>query len=441
MGTIPRVASNEADFVNSASHNAPRQSLYDAASGIRRHQRWLNSRHPYVVRDIAKALGSRSDQVCADKLSEFIACSAPLHLTDGWNFLSRAFEATLQGDRNSAIHMAYYAELRAAMSLLASEGIGIFRRRHIALDAHLKPLQLNGNTHVTTWKVFQAWTENTDSAARLLDTITLDRQSISTWLSAAGVGAPTQLQLARTWLKTWSIDLARFSEDRHLRNEVSYRPTRIRSKSLLPIEPELELAQPLLSAWDLLEPVDAVSMASLDISLLQRALELVTTQGHCRYSSSNEAINAFMSSDRPPSTALGEGLRTTRSSTTMIFDAARTRITSNPTSIPILGRALLMLRLASATTASLLLEAGLTKPDLRFWWGALGDDLGFWANADEIDQFADLWDDVRDAIGEAEIRLSAKPQQPSVQFIAECLTGNNFLTQFTRAPLWLLNLD
>ncbi len=441
MGTIPAVTSDASAFVNFASRDAPRQSLLDGADGIRRYQRWLSKRHPYVVRDIATALGSTNDQVYADKLGDFIACSAPIHLTDGWNFLSRAFEAALQGDRSSAIHMAYYAELRAAMSLLASEGIGIFRHRHIALDAQMQPLQLGGNTHVATWRILQAWTETTDSAARLLDSITLDRHSISTWLDAAGVRAPTRLQLARTWMKTWSIDLARFSEDRNLRNEVSYRPSRIRTKALLPVDAEIELSQPLLSSWEQLEPADAVSMASLDISLLQRALDLVTTQRHCDYSSRSEAVNAFMSSDRPPSVALGEGLRTVKASATLIFDAAKTRITSRPTSAPILGRALLMLRLASATTAALLRDVGLTKPDLRFWWGALGKDLGFWTDADDIDQLADLWDDVRDAIDEVEPRLSAAPLQSSVEFVAGCLAGKNSLTQFTRAPLWLLNLD
>ena len=79
--------------------------------------------HPYN-QDVLAALQPSLQQGNVDgpKIGEYIASSAPLHLADGWNYLSRAFDAACRGDRGAAYHLSYYAELRAAMSLLATEG-------------------------------------------------------------------------------------------------------------------------------------------------------------------------------------------------------------------------------------------------------------------------------------------------------------------------------
>ena len=441
MLAVPQVASDAAHFVDFASPKASEQSLQDAAGGIRRFKRWLSSLHPYGVRNMVDALGKRSTAIDSVKLGEYIACSAPLHLADGWNFLSRAFDAALHGDRGSAHHLAYYAELRAAMSLLASEGIGIFNSRHLALDSQMQPMEIGKGTHTATWEILQAWSHKADSTVRLLDVIVLEGQSLSAWLRAAGVDNPTQLEVAREWLRTWSIDLERFSEDQDIRNEMSYRPTRIRTKALTPVDPKLELVQPLFASWHQLEPSSASSGATLDISLLRLALERVVSSRYSRHTTLDHAVNSLMALDITPSPSLYRGLNEPSHSATTIFTAARVAATQRSTSTPILARALLMLRLASATTESLLAAAQLSKSDLEFWWAPLGDDLGFWENADDIDQLADLWVDVREALDEAELYLTEATAQEPVRSIVGCLVDRVSLTQFSRAPLWLLNLD
>ena len=50
---------------------------------------------------------------------------------------------------------------------------------------------------------------------------------------------------------------------------------------------------------------------------------------------------------------------------------------------PILARALLMLRLASARAAHLLAAAEVSKADLKFWWLPWGTDLGLWDDLDD----------------------------------------------------------
>lgn len=59
-----------------------------------------------------------------------MAASVIVHCFDGWSYLGRALEAEMAGDPQTAVHLGYYAELRAAMSVLASDEIGVFRNKH-----------------------------------------------------------------------------------------------------------------------------------------------------------------------------------------------------------------------------------------------------------------------------------------------------------------------
>ena len=83
----------------------------------------------------------------------------------------------------------------------------------------------------------------------------------------------------------------------------------------------------------------------------------------------------------------------------------------------------------------------MTKSDLRFWWSALGTDLGWWEDPEDIETFSDLWSDVSDAKDDAEARLAARPDGVSVRTAAQILDRDPPLTQFSRAPMWLLGLD
>ena len=128
MATLSAVAqvNNPADLVKAASSTAIEDTLRGMRLRFRRWDRWLTARHPYT--NVVAALDSNSSTIDGGKIAEYIAASIPLHVADGWTFLARAFESIRSGDRNTAVHLAYYAELRAAMSLLASEGVGVFNR-------------------------------------------------------------------------------------------------------------------------------------------------------------------------------------------------------------------------------------------------------------------------------------------------------------------------
>ena len=419
---------------------AVQDRLRTVAERIRRWEHWLNNRHPYN-NNIIRTLRKNTD-IDGQKLGEYIACSTLLHLSDGWNYLSRAFDAASSGDRGSAYHLAYYGELRAAISLLATEGIGIFNRRHIALNERLEPTEFRSNrrigTHEATWVLLSAWSKESGRAARLLQAITVESRSLSEWLAAVGVVDAARELVAKQWLSSWSIDLKIMSGDPRRRNEISYRPSRIRPQGAQPVDPMSEMANPIFDSWAELDPNLGWAPAALDLSLLRQAMRLAIRRGLCNYATFNEAVRALQN-DMDDATF--QELRGGRKTADNVFKEAEISSLEGNIATPILARSLLLLRLASASTAFLFDAAGVTKADLKFWWAGLGTDLGWWDAPDDIDTFSDLWSDVGDSKDDAEERLSAYQGGVSVRASTQILGQNPSLTQFSRAPMWLLGLD
>ena len=324
------------------------------------------------------------------------------------------------------------------MSLLATEGIGVFRNCHIALNQHGQAKQFNQTTHRATWLFLSAWSRERGRAARLLDAISLDSRSLSEWLQALGVGQPDREVLAAEWLQAWSIDLKILSTDSRRRNEMSYRPTRIRSPAPPPVNPRLEIVDPIFDSWTELEPRADRSSVSLDVSLLRQAVMLIVKKGLGSYSSFGRAMQSQRGN---MSDQLYHALITESPSASAIFREAGISSVQGRAATPILARGLLMLRLASASTASLLRAAEVSKADLEFWWSALGTDLGLWETASDIESLSDLWTDVAEERDEADAKISSVPGSGSVRAVSGIISREVSLTQFSRAPMWLLGLD
>jgi len=359
-------------------------------------------------------------------------------VVDGWNYLSRAFDAASCGDSNSAYHLAYYAELRAAMSLLATEGIGIFNYRHIALSERLDPTDYEGSTHKATWLLLSAWSKEADRAARLLEAILVGSKSLSEWLELVGVIKPARQLFARDWLEAWSIDLNIFSSDTKRRNEMSYRPTGISKPTPHKLDPISDLVAPLFHSWAVLEPFSNSVSVALDLALLRQALWLAFDRGLCKYEKWEEVLDSL---EEVMPEMLFLALNAQDESADALFAAAMIEQAPSNRATPILARALLMLRLSSASTASLVTASGVTKLDVRFWWSLYGSNLGLWETPDSLEVFSDLWNEVAEAKDEADFRISAITGEASVRRIGEILSRDISLTQFSRAPMWLLGFD
>ena len=423
-------------MVSASSPKASERSLRNVAGGGVDRERWLDSPHPYE-NDVIKALKGKS--IDAPRLGEYVACSALLHVVDGWNYLSRAFGAASFGDHNSAYHLAYYAELRAAMALLATEGIGIFSNRHIALSDCLDPTAYDTpSTHVATWSLLSAWSQEANRAARLLDAISVGSKSLSDWLEEVGVVEPARQLFARDWLEAWSVDLEMFSSDRVRRNELSYRPSGLRMPTQKKVDPILEMADPVFHSWAVLEPLTNSKSVALDLSLLREALSLAASKGLCRYDKLEEVLKSL---EKMMPDHILSALSTPDAYASALFREAKVKSTPGSGATPILARALLLLRLSSARIASMFAAAEVSKIDIKFWWSLYGSNLGLWEYPDDVEVFSDLWSDVAEAKDDAGFRISAMTGAASVRRVGEILSRDMSLTQFSRAPMWLLGLD
>jgi hypothetical protein len=105
---------------------------------------------------------------------------------------------------------------------------------------------------------------------------------------------------------------------------------------------------------------------------------------------------------------------------------------------PIIARAILLLRLASAECAALLRAASVAMPDLSYWWKEELQNHGI-LDPPSVNDWPELWDDVGAAKELIEDWLAVEPdptQFRAVRFIAEHVA----VSQFHRCGLWLLAL-
>jgi hypothetical protein len=372
--------------------------------------RWLGKRNRYRALTIdAIEADDKAHTVRDRQLAEYIASSAPLHCCDAWSYFGRAIGCHLHGDPNAALHLAYYAELRAAMSLLGTQGIGIFSNRHFVIkqDGAVVRLCTNKRTHVATWEVLEAWA-NLPRAAELLGKVLRPGgRPMSEWVSAIPGGVSWQ-PLATDWLVTMGLDLRLLSKDREARNEASYRPMYLRQCASLPSMDAASVAEEM---WHLLEPAPPLSFGQLDRHLLRLTLEAAvkSTQDTgflgdpLKFSPLVQGmVNACVESDLrhlwtgflERSTVSGEA-----DDPRTITLARKVREVTDPDHhVAVMARALLLLRVASGATRQLLMDSGIGFERLGFWWHPYGVGRGLWDVPPMASELTNGWADFQAAL-------------------------------------------
>ena len=118
---------------------------------------WLDLAHSYPDGTVPKKQSLINVMPPADVV-QTIAIRGPLHCIDGWGYLGRSLSALAAGNAHAARHLAYYAELRAALSILASQGIGIFNGRNAVVDQSGSVMWIKDEpTHQMCWEVIEFW--------------------------------------------------------------------------------------------------------------------------------------------------------------------------------------------------------------------------------------------------------------------------------------------
>lgn len=451
--TQTHLVAAEETILASASANA----VVIAASGLAVHvptAQWLAPLNRYRDDTIArlKSDSSAGGMPIAAELTQYIAASCPLHCVDGWSYLGRAIHAHLTGDPHAALHLAYYAELRAAMSLLAAGGIGVFSDRHFVVQAGgavqwitpggANPRRLG--THVAAWLYLKQWSTTPDASTLLGAAIRPAGQSLGQWVDQVPLGGSWSA-IAGSLLEDLGLDLARFVNDREARNLASYRPTGISpTASISPIEAVAFVE----AVWALLEPAPGASFEYLDVRFLAVALERVfkSLKGVTPVDMPGDyevfidsVLTAMLADDARKAAYRSRLLQALNNApldlVTLALDAGGV---GTPTyHMTVIARAASLLRIAAGSSRQLLRDANLHFEDLAFWWSGIVEGRGIWDVAPPGADLCDSWADVEAALDEVRDWRSTGPG-PLSALLDRCPRSIHTLGGLEIVPMWEL---
>jgi len=447
--------------VQAALSNASRAAIERRMSRIQRYwkgSRWLTLKNRYRSDSIGQLKQDAPDSTTwapnHGHLADYVAASAITHCFDGWSYLGRALEAELSGDPDIARHLGYYAELRAAMALLAADGIGIFDRKHVVVNnsGQCECIRSGGTAHVFIWEVLQWWASDTRGYDRLQDAIQPGALPLRDWLSHY----PGSARFVSTrWLEQWGLDLSRLTEDREARNLASYRPTAFTSAGPKAISDTL---QSITRFWEMCEPGAVGGFPVLDRHLLREGIKLVFDAKPSRTGS--RAADNYANDKRYKSDveAMLGGVTPSEFSSEqwkrflsyeddaeipkILMDAGATAGPTHPDhSKQVLARAALLLRVATGSAANLLSSITSTSNnELAFWWSGESVRRCLWQESSPPDRFADLWLDIKEATESINtwLQTASNPCRHSLRNELALETATLATTE--RVALWGLKL-
>ncbi|WP_445370662.1 hypothetical protein ACH518_14940 [Methylomonas sp. HW2-6] len=413
---------------------------------IQQNPNWLSNGHKLRNGVNAKHAPGKSKHASDDEIAEYLATSAPTHCLNGWSYLSRALSSLTAGDPHSAWHFAYYAELRAALSILAASGIGVFNEWNsvidssgllIKIDEKDKPVK---GTHSMAWLALKQWVKHNPEARQSLE------RAISFRSCSLG-DAITQLSLGTTgylcvykWLTEWAFDISMGTQDRKHRNAASYTPHEFFSLQIS----TKELYDYISEFWFLLEPQSGGAFYQLDRYLFRVALlDTINSQPK---SINSPSIPPIVAGYRRLDPTIQNHLpleflkRQSDPSDPSVFQYAKQ--TKNPPTSPltILSRATLLLRISTGIVSRLFFDAGIPKNyDLDFWFSPFGVQRGFWNSGDEPSSMMDLWTDVDESLHDFSDIFQNGSHPSHKDLLNNQNNGFPHIWEAERAALWCLS--
>lgn len=434
---------------------ASRKGIEKAFSQLERYflqDRWLAKANRYrsnfikmLDRDIA------SSTVNDVHLSQYVAASTILHCADGWSLLGDSLVCHARGDCDSARHLGYYAELRAAISILATEGIGVFSRKHYVIhpSASCKRLTTPHGGHVFTWLALEHWADIKRSTELLKEVIKPQGIPLGDWLNSFLSGTAFH-HVGSKWLKSWGVDIHKLSEDRESRNEASYRPTKLNYNGALTTN---EKSNFLCQLWSIFEPSGSSPFDLLDRHLLRISLEhtfiarhgRITPANRKRFESQISTMLEMILGDSPFATEWRTFLLRQSDSQpedpAVIVEARGNVSVYEPKHhIQVAARAALLLRVATGACAKLIVDTGFRHDDLEFWWSRLGEDRGLWENGYGDTDFRNLWADIEQALQELKEWNEGRDSYSLASWLQNMPHAILKLSECERILLWGLEL-
>lgn len=387
---------------------------------------WLGAKNHFLAESSAKVdakMGGKnkdraeqlpSGSAHAGQLAEFVAASVVLHCADGWAYLGRAMAAQLRGDTGAAAHLSYYAELRAAMSLLASQGMGVFNHNHVIVHSSgaVDVFKQQG-THQFAWDALEGWSKSDRSAAVVTSMIRPAGASLEEWYQAFTSGAKAKAK-GDEYLHLWGLDIKRFAKDHGARAESSYRP---RTAEGCAPPTSVRAAEFGASLWRALEPDGNEPFGIVDLHLLRRTLESAFRErtqkkpekhpkdflkyvqhaiGELQLSLPQRRLESFLTRKQDPADlALIEAAENTGG------------VDDSENHLHMLARATLLLRLSTGCARELLEQAALEYEHFEWWCDQLGSARALISAGGLPAQPAELWEDIEQALSDLDQEISA----------------------------------
>ncbi len=353
---------------------------------------WLLKNNRYRKNTTKRLKKDFNASIRQKHLRTYIGISSIIHCYDGWQYLGRAVSSAIHFDFTTARHLAYYAELRAAISILSSNGIAVFRDRHIILGKAKLYKYTGQQTHPMTWKALNYFANQRKTASSLLKVISPNQHSLYEWLGALGINTYRET-VGKDWLEAWGLDIKRFSLDHDARNYLSYRPSQINEKNSIDLKNLLGLINGI---W---ESSEFPTFKNIDVQLLKWSLvkgfKLKTS--HSAIDNLNEyqkEIRILLQSLAPAGYSYEywfNYLTDLTDDSFLIKEACGTaNLFESNHYIQMICRAFLLLRVASGYTKQNLERAGITGEELKFWWLPLIMHLGYTNSEIELSELNDV---------------------------------------------------
>lgn len=415
--------------------------------------RWVDPANCYTndaANEFKRLHGNPSGGYTDTHLADAVASSMVIHLYDGWAYFSEAIKSLSSGDTSISKHLTYYAELRAALGLLASQGVGVFNTKHAIanpVDFSTIPSRRGSPTHEFAWLALENWSNSPASTALIGKNIRFAGLSLAEWVQEFSVEIiyGTSLRaISQSWVKQWGIDLSNFEGDKNARNEVSYRTSfDFNSQKTNPQKTH----EAIKEFWSVTDPTNK-TFEKIDRYLIGSTLEGIYKKDRQAYIEENkkELYPTFehmiynVCQRRGVSHKLAREAICRTSSTNVIFDATKKSGINDPRqSVEMLSRAYLLLRLASLTINEALNNAGIiSERDLEFWWKSVGEKNGMWPENNAPFDLRDLWDETNYSVELIDDSILSKGDMCWYLFNATNAPNFSVVTKFEKVALWAL---
>ena len=379
-------------------------------------------------------------------LTEYIAASVIAHAFDGWSYFSRALAAEMSGDSEAARHLAYFAELRAAMAILARHGVGVFSSIHIVITgpSECYAVRDQGPTHKFVWNAFDELVDHPSGQGILLSAVAPEGVPLSDWLVHVHQGYK---QFATTLMRRLGFDLERLAADKHARNRASYRPTTFVVQSSRSID---GIVDDVLRFWELCAPGAVGGFPILDRHILAyslRKLDFGWRGGASPDHYARKLVPLMHSALRIPvspalvaiwtdvvkagSTAQGSELIRDAFGTVGVFHRNYAK--------QMLARTVLLLRIATGCSAVLLNAAGPgAATGLTAWSSRPEVRRRLWHPSSPPQSYGDLWPPIEDAVDATRRQFDGDQNIPQDHYELEATLARetSVLSTAERAFLW-----